>query len=246
MVVLMKNLIFNNREHQGVTVIIPAYNEGPRIKNVIEPIIDSEYIQKIIVVDDCSSDDTYQRVNEINSEKLKIIRKEKNAGKTLAMKTGIDNTETDYILFLDADLTNIILTDIEKLIVPVISKKVDVTMSIRKNSLKIYKMLKCDFVSGERCLNKNIIKKIFVKPKIGFGIEVLMNDYFIKNEISFVCIPVNFSNTMKSQKQGMFKGFINEFKMIIQIFKAVPFYKVIFQMFKMSKISKRYRRKFNL
>ena len=242
----MNNIISNSVEHSGVTVIIPAYNEGPRIQNVIKPILNSDYIKEIIVVDDFSSDDTYDRAKEIESDKVNVIRKEKNGGKTLAMKTGLENTKTDHVLFLDADLTDIVIEDVEKLIKPVIDKKVDVAMSIRKNSLKIYKMLKCDFVSGERCLDKKLIESIFIKPRIGFGIEVLMNDYFIKNGISFVCIPVGFSNTMKSQKQGFFKGFINEFKMIMQIFKAVPFYKVISQMFKMSKISKEYRKKLDL
>lgn len=224
-----------------VSLIIPAYNEEKRIADVINPIKDMDLIGEIIVIDDCSKDDTSGVVNNIDSEKIKLIKHTKNKGKTQSMKDGIEASKNDIVLFLDADLSGVNQEDVENLIKPVLDNKVDLTMSIRDNSLKIYKSLKCDFVSGERCLNKEIMSHLWHKISIGFGIEVIMNDYLLKNNMTFVSIPTKFGNTMKSVKRGRIMGFFDEVSMIFQIAKAMPLHKVIHQMFKMSKLSKKYK-----
>ena len=227
---------------EKVTVIIPAYNEAKRILNVIVPALKCRLVDEVIVVDDCSKDNTSEVVKGIKDKKLRLIRHKKNTGKTLALKDGVDNAKTDYILFLDADLLNINPMDLERLIVPVVSKRIDVSLSVRKNSLWIYKLTGCDFVSGERCLAKKFMSDLWIKPNIGFGIEVLMNRKMLKKKIRFASIPCSFSNTMKKDKEGFYKGIKSEFKMLGQINKALPLPIVLWQYFRMSWLSKRYRK----
>lgn len=84
---------------EKVTVIIPAYNEAKRILNVIIPALKCRLVKEVIVIDDCSKDNTSEVVRGIKDKRLRLIRHKKNTGKTLALKDGVDNAKTKYILF---------------------------------------------------------------------------------------------------------------------------------------------------
>ena len=45
-------------KNKRISIIIPAYNEGSRIKKTLKPLVDHPLIDELIVVDDGSSDDT--------------------------------------------------------------------------------------------------------------------------------------------------------------------------------------------
>lgn len=95
-----KNKIVENRE-ESIVVIIPAFNEEKNIKNVIRKC--KEYIQKIIVIDDGSSDNTSQIAK--NEDTIVIINRE-NLGKTDSLKKGFrkgTDESADIFLLLDAD-----------------------------------------------------------------------------------------------------------------------------------------------
>lgn len=88
-----------------LSVIIPAYNEGGRIRETIrtlrERLEQSAYAYEIIVVDDKSSDDTVQMVKR---EGLTPVCQSENRGKGAAIKRGVQAADGDIILFTDADL----------------------------------------------------------------------------------------------------------------------------------------------
>jgi glycosyltransferase involved in cell wall biosynthesis len=58
---------------------------------------------EIIVVNDGSTDKSLNILSKINSDKIKIIQHSKNRGLSAARNTGIQNANTNYIAFLDAD-----------------------------------------------------------------------------------------------------------------------------------------------
>lgn len=82
------------------SLIIPAYNEEKAIPLVIEEYLDK--VDEIIVVDDGSSDKTYDIAKAYN---VKVYRHEKNMGKVSALRTGVANASGDVIVFTDADFT---------------------------------------------------------------------------------------------------------------------------------------------
>ena len=92
-----------------LSVIIPAYNEQARIvptlKDIIGYLDERQISSEIVVVDDGSSDDTSERCRELfgRREKFRVITNATNHGKGYAVKTGIQNTAGEYILFTDAD-----------------------------------------------------------------------------------------------------------------------------------------------
>ena len=98
-----------------ISIIIPAYNEGRTIEEVIVSLYrllsGSEYSFQLIIVDDGSKDDTkviaQQALEHLEKGKcsFRLISKE-NGGKGSAIRAGIPYVEGDYVIIQDADLEN--------------------------------------------------------------------------------------------------------------------------------------------
>lgn len=85
-----------------LSVVVPAYNEQASIQETIRNIKSSVPDSEIIVVDDCSRDNTKKIAMQ---EKVKVISHKNNRGYGAALKTGIAAAKTKYVAFLDADMT---------------------------------------------------------------------------------------------------------------------------------------------
>lgn len=88
-----------------VTVITPAYNVGPYIEEAVDSVLGQSWTDfEYIVVDDGSSDDTVELVEQRASvdERLRLVRAD-HAGGPTARNTGIQQARGSYIAFLDGD-----------------------------------------------------------------------------------------------------------------------------------------------
>ena len=84
------------------SIIIPAHNAEKEIDRAIESVNKQTFNDyEIIVIDDCSTDNTYKVLEKYNN--IKIIRNEKNIKAGGSRNKGIDYANGDYIIFLDAD-----------------------------------------------------------------------------------------------------------------------------------------------
>ena len=94
-------------EYPLVTVIVPAYNEGILITAAVEPLMAMDYPRyEVLVIDDGSSDDTFERALELSRiygpERLRVIT-QPNGGKAVALNTGIAAARGELILCMDGD-----------------------------------------------------------------------------------------------------------------------------------------------
>lgn len=86
------------------TVIIPLYNKEKYISNAIKSILNQTFTDfEVLIVNDCSTDNSIQIATEFESEKIRIIHHEKNKGLAATRNTGIKNAKSNYVAFLDAD-----------------------------------------------------------------------------------------------------------------------------------------------
>lgn len=83
-----------------VSCIIPAYNEGEAIREVIGQILALHPDFEVILVDDGSSDNTAEIAEQAGA---KVVRHTYNIGNGAAVKTGIRNATGDIVVMLDAD-----------------------------------------------------------------------------------------------------------------------------------------------
>lgn len=86
------------------SVIIPLFNKEKFVENAVKSILEQTFSDfEIIIVEDCSSDNSWDVVLKINSDKIKIIKHKKNKGLSASRNTGIKNSNANYVTFLDAD-----------------------------------------------------------------------------------------------------------------------------------------------
>jgi glycosyltransferase involved in cell wall biosynthesis len=87
-----------------VSIIIPTYNRARLLGRAIHSILNQTYPNfEIIVVDDCSSDNTESVVRSFCDERIQYIRHEENKGAVAARNTGIMAARGEYIAFQDSD-----------------------------------------------------------------------------------------------------------------------------------------------
>jgi glycosyltransferase involved in cell wall biosynthesis len=89
-----------------LSIVIPCYNEEKTIRTIVDAVRASPYQSKeIIVVDDCSRDNTRAILkSEIAPLVDKILYHEVNQGKGAALRTGIQAATGDIVVIQDADL----------------------------------------------------------------------------------------------------------------------------------------------
>ena len=95
-----------------LSIVIPAYNEGRTIHLILEKVkyvvLDGGIEKEVILVNDCSTDNTEEAINQyqLNNPELAIryYKHEKNKGKGAALHTGISLATGQYLIIQDADL----------------------------------------------------------------------------------------------------------------------------------------------
>lgn len=87
-----------------VSVIIPAYNRAGTIERSVRSVLDQTVKElEVIVVDDCSTDQTESVIRGINDKRVRYDRLEKQSGACVARNRGIDLAEGELVAFQDSD-----------------------------------------------------------------------------------------------------------------------------------------------
>src|SRR5215467_6709739 len=118
-----------------LSVIIPCYNEERTLASCVSRVLeiqDETLSVEVIVVDDCSSDQSLavaERLADKHCE-IRVLRHAKNQGKGAALRTGLHEATGDFVAVLDADL-EYDPAELPDLLAPLISGKADVVFGSR-------------------------------------------------------------------------------------------------------------------
>jgi glycosyltransferase involved in cell wall biosynthesis len=92
------------RERPLVSVILPTYNRASMLPRAISSALNQNYSNiELIVIDDCSSDETETVVRSFEDPRIIYERLEKNSGGSAARNFGIEISLGEFIAFLDDD-----------------------------------------------------------------------------------------------------------------------------------------------
>jgi glycosyltransferase involved in cell wall biosynthesis len=195
----------SEQKKEKVSVIMPAYNESKRIINSIEitakTFNEFPYAWELIVIDDGSTDDTFNKV-KLLEDKFSghvILRKNPyNIGKGRAIKKAMHYATGDYIVFLDADM-DLHPIQVETLfnIMKLVNADVVIGSKLHPNSIvhyplqrkiisKIYYLfirmlfnLPChDTQTGLKLFKTDVLRKVFPRilvKQFAFDLEILVN-----------------------------------------------------------------------
>jgi cellulose synthase/poly-beta-1,6-N-acetylglucosamine synthase-like glycosyltransferase len=89
-----------------LSIVMPVYNEGEALRLGLDAILKADYPRKkleVIIVDDCSKDNSYDIAKEYGKYGFKAIRKEKNTGASDSKNVGIAAAKGELVATLDSD-----------------------------------------------------------------------------------------------------------------------------------------------
>ena len=88
-----------------LTVIIPCYNGGRYVAQSIESVVDQskKYSVQVVVINDGSTDNSLEVISSFSSHDNLVVISQENQGLSKSRNVGMDNSEGEYLLFLDAD-----------------------------------------------------------------------------------------------------------------------------------------------
>ena len=87
-----------------VSIIMPSWNTERFIAETIQSVLDQTYTNwELIIVDDCSSDNTDEVVASFKDERIKYLHNDKNSGAALTRNKALREAKGEWIAFLDSD-----------------------------------------------------------------------------------------------------------------------------------------------
>ena len=130
--------MLNNNKSLSLSVVIPVFNEKDTIETLINHVSNSKIVSEIIVIDDCSTDNSIpiikKTIENILKEKshLSILfsQNKKNMGKGASLRAGFELATCDVIVIQDADL-EYDPSEYERLIKPIVDGNADVVYGSR-------------------------------------------------------------------------------------------------------------------
>lgn len=216
----------------NIFIVIPAYNEGVVIKNVIREVKRQGY-NHIIVVDDGSSDDTYLRAKK---EGVVALRHILNRGKGAAVKTGIEAAKmlgADIIVTLDGDGQHD-PKDISKLLEKIKGKH-DVVLGsrfLKKNKIPPFKVIANflgnfitwivygiwvnDSQSGFRAYSRKAFSLMdTTHDRYEYDSEIIRE--IARNELRYTEIPIRVRYTSYSMNKANRQSLVNGIKTAVRM-----------------------------
>ena len=222
-----------------LTVIVPFYNEQDLLLKSVSRLNEQNIADYILLIDDSSSDNSYKIAESIQSQNshVKLLKTKKNLGKGGAIKLGLENTESDYIIVHDADLEydpNDIKTALD-LAKEQNQEKIVILGSRFIGNVKEKNLYRRTFIANKflsflfsifngtkvsdvatcyKLISKNIYKNIEI-TKNGFEFEVEILSKSLKLTDRYLEIPINYEG--RSYKDGKKIKFSDGFKYIYTI-----------------------------
>lgn len=87
-----------------VSIIMPSWNTGKFIKESIQSVINQTYTNwELIIVDDCSNDNTDKIVDLFNDKRIRYFKNTRNIGAALTRNRALREARGEWIAFLDSD-----------------------------------------------------------------------------------------------------------------------------------------------
>ncbi len=87
-----------------VSIVLPTFNRGHLLPRAIKSVLEQTLSNfELIIVNDGSTDDTVEIVNQVKEQRIVLVNLDRNQGATYARNVGIANARAELVAFLDSD-----------------------------------------------------------------------------------------------------------------------------------------------
>jgi glycosyltransferase involved in cell wall biosynthesis len=222
-----------------LSVVIPVYNEEATLEIVVNKVLKIPYLYEIIIVDDCSTDNTIKIAKQIEKSypNVRVVCHKRNAGKTEALKTGFALTKGAIVIVQDADL-EYDPSEVHSIIEPILNGYADVVYGsrflVKKATRVLYfyhylanKVLTfisnlftnlnmTDVETGYKAFKGEIIRNMIITSH-GFGFEIEVTAKIAKLKCIVYEVPISYyGRTYEEGKKIGVKDGIAAFWFIIR------------------------------
>src|SRR5258706_13978818 len=215
-----------------LSVVMPCFNERNTLAAIVHKLLVVPQLLELIIVDDCSTDGSDLIARNLADEhpQVRYTRHEKNAGKTAALKTGLQLTTGSIVIIQDADL-EYDPEEIPQVIQPIIDGHADVVYGsrflVRKASRVLYfyhylankfltftsniftNLNMTDIETGYKAFRGDIIRNMKIVSS-GFGFEIEVTAKISKLQCAVYETPISYYGRTyaEGKKIGMLDGVI--------------------------------------
>jgi glycosyltransferase involved in cell wall biosynthesis len=212
-----------------LSVVVPAYNEEATLELVVGKLLRIPSLLEVIIVDDCSKDSTREVAERLAASNLRVrvVRHEKNKGKTEALRTGFAMTRGSIVIVQDADL-EYDPAEIPLVILPIINEQADVVYGsrflVRRATRVLYyyhylgnkfltslsnvltNLNMTDIETGYKAFRGEIIRNMRITSN-GFGFEVEVTAKVAKLGCAIYEVPISYYG--RTYDEGKKIGFLD-------------------------------------
>jgi len=213
-----------------LSVVMPVFNEAATVGEVIKTVLAQRPVQQLVIVDDCSSDGTWEKLQPLaqNEPRIRLVRHEINQGKGAALRTGFSHATAPIVIIQDADL-EYDPAEYHRLLAPILSGNADVVFgsrflgasahrvlyywhSVGNNVLTMFSNMATDLnlTDMETCyktFRREIIQKISIEEnRFGFEPEITAKVARLKVRIYEVAVSYSGRTYAEGKKIGWRDG----------------------------------------
>ena len=115
---------------QNLSVIIPCFNEEKTIKELVQRVLAQPQVFEVIIIDDCSTDQSSSKIASIPDARIVLHKNEKNLGKGASIWRGMKLAKAEYLVIQDADL-EYSPEEYQRLLAPLVDGRADAVFGSR-------------------------------------------------------------------------------------------------------------------
>jgi glycosyltransferase involved in cell wall biosynthesis len=194
--------------------VVPAFCEEATIGDVVRVLRDAGVFERVIVVDDGSTDATAHRAREAGAEVLTL---RPNGGKGQAMLAGAQATSAPVVAFFDADLLGLRPEHVRRM-AAISALGYDMVCGVRDYGVLNSALAVVPLITGQRFVSRKVLDAVPADCWDGYAIETALNHAAnrVRARTVLTVLPGLWSR-QKSSKVGLVGGAVGEVKMLSTI-----------------------------
>jgi glycosyltransferase involved in cell wall biosynthesis len=198
-----------------IDAIIPARNEATTVASVVAACLACSYVREVIVVDDGSEDTT---ADVAAAAGAKVVARVSDGSKAHAMEAGVEASDADAVLFVDADCLGLTAAHLDDICAPFVAGRAVMSLGWFDYGIWNPLVLRLPPTTGERVIPRWVFEAIPPFKRDGYTIEFMINEVIAEGRLSTTArIMKGVTHRTKRDKYGWVAGVRETWRMFWQL-----------------------------